>query len=174
MRICIYGGPGIGKSKLAAWLYTSLSMKVELVTEYVKSWAYEGRLPTSYDQLYLFAKQLRAEDLLIRKGLHLVTDSPLPLQLIYAQRQQLPYYDELYKICKKFDKTHPYCNVSLKRVVPYSQYGRFETEEEAKVIDMAILKLLHKYDRTVLWFDPVKDKQEILEYCENCLKWDKK
>jgi DNA replication protein DnaC len=50
-RICLYGGPGSGKSKLACYLnYMLMDYDIDLVSEYIKAWAYEGKIPESLDQ----------------------------------------------------------------------------------------------------------------------------
>lgn len=165
MRINIFGGPGTGKSTTAAWLFATLKQagkNIELVTEYIKTWAWEGRVPSSYDQTYVFASQLRREDILTRRGVHVVTDSPLPLQLVYVKKYKCPFYDELLSLCKKFDNEHPSFNIRLKRTVPFQTFGRYETLEEAKEIDMAILQVLREYGAPYLDVDPERDKEAIL------------
>ena len=60
-RIGLFGGPGTGKSTLSAMAYSKLKtmgINVELVQEYVKSWAYEKRMVSSFDQLYLLAEHM--------------------------------------------------------------------------------------------------------------------
>ena len=42
--------------------------ELELVDEYVKSWAYEKREIHSFDQAYLFTQQLRKEHLVLRNN----------------------------------------------------------------------------------------------------------
>ena len=46
LRVNFYGGPGVGKSTLAARVYAELNsagaVSTELVREFIKTWAYEG------------------------------------------------------------------------------------------------------------------------------------
>ncbi len=91
LRINFYGGPGVGKSALAAKVYAELSragvVLVELVREFVKPWAYEGRKLDRFDQVYTFAQQLWAEHRLFKAGIQVVvTDSPPLLQCVYTAK----------------------------------------------------------------------------------------
>ena len=78
--ICLYGGPGTGKSTTCAGLYYKLKMtgyNAEMNREYVKEWVWEGRNIQTGDQTYFFAKQARKERLYILQGLDfIITDSP--------------------------------------------------------------------------------------------------
>jgi tRNA uridine 5-carbamoylmethylation protein Kti12 len=82
--INLYGGPGTGKSTSAAYLYYILKAEghnVELVREYVKDWAWEGRQISTYDQIYFLGKQVRRESLLYGKVDWIITDSPVMMNL---------------------------------------------------------------------------------------------
>lgn len=151
MRINIFGGPGIGKSATAAWLFSELKQRdinVELVTEYAKTWAWEKRKIACYDQVYIFGKQLRAEDRLLRQGVHVVTDSPLMLQLCYAFRDHAPFAADLLSICLRFEEEHPVTNIVLARTDrPYIQTGRYETLEEARNVDGMVEAMLINTNR---------------------------
>jgi hypothetical protein len=161
MRICLYGGAGIGKSVLASWLFYKLKQQhisVELINEYIKQWAWEGRKPESFDQMYIFAKQLRQEDILVRRGVHIVTDSPLPLQLAYAKQQNCPFYEDLLSLCKKFDKDHPAVHILLKRTAPFDAEGRYETYSQAVQMDYNIHNLLDSYSPGhYIYIDPLDE-----------------
>ena len=64
LHINFFGGPGVGKSTLAAQLFGYLKAKgfdVELAQEFIKTWAYQRRELRSFDYVYTFAKQLHAE-----------------------------------------------------------------------------------------------------------------
>ena len=151
MRICLYGGPGVGKSSMAAALFAQMksdNIEVELVTEYVKTWTYVNRVPRSYDQFYLLAQQLHREDIVLRAGFsHLITDCPLPMICFYSQKNFMTsdYEPSFRKIVKDFECMHPSMHFLIKRKEgPFSKIGRHHTEEEALVID----KELEEYLRT--------------------------
>ena len=65
-----FGAPNSGKSVQAALYFTKMKQKgynCELVTEYVKEWAWEQRPITKYDQLFIVVNQMRRETILFNK-----------------------------------------------------------------------------------------------------------
>jgi hypothetical protein len=144
MRINFYAGPGAGKSVIAAKVFVDLKIKnynIELCREYIKEWAYQNKVPKSFDQYYVFGKQLHAEDVLLSNGVeHIVTDSPLLMQLVYMQGN----FDiaPMVSVVKEFDKKYPALNIFLSREgIPYQQNGRWQNLEEAIEVDYKILNL---------------------------------
>ena len=150
--INLYGGPGVGKSTSAAaifYLLKSRGVNAELVREYVKEWAWEGRQIGPLDQFYFLGKQARKESLLYGKVEAIVTDSPVALCLFYAKQYCTPgvvagieaavraFYVE------GISRGQKYFHVNLKRSKAYNPKGRFQTEEEAKALDQQIPELLH-------------------------------
>jgi hypothetical protein len=84
--INLLGVPNSGKSTIAAGVYYELKRKgvsCELVREFVKAWAWQGRKPQDGDQVYIFGKQANAEMSLYGKVRYIVTDSPLYLSGFY-------------------------------------------------------------------------------------------
>lgn len=78
----LFGGPGIGKSTSAAYIFyklKSLGVNAELVREYVKDWAWDQRHINIWDQLYFLGKQIRRESMLYSKVDVIVTDAPVAL-----------------------------------------------------------------------------------------------
>ncbi len=145
--ICLYGGPGTGKSTNAARLFTYLKdqgREVELVNEYVKQWAWEGRQPKTLDQFYIFAKQAQKEYSLFGKVDFLVTDCPIPVCSFYASRYCGPRMGALFaemmavyfQECQELGVVHSH--VFLDRVKPFSSLGRFHDEKEAREIDSSL------------------------------------
>lgn len=149
--INFYGGPGTGKSTSAAYTYALLKGRgdnAELVREYVKEWAWEGRRINAYDQLYFLGKQLRKESLLYGHVSHIVTDSPVLLGVFYARRYSPPaiargveaaaiaYYQQA-----AADGHHHY-HVMLDRSKTYNPAGRYQSESEARALDGGIRDVL--------------------------------
>jgi nicotinamide riboside kinase len=143
-RINFFGGPGVGKSTLAAKLYSRLKQNganIELVREEVKQWAYEKRQIHPWDCIPIFGRQLEAEQRLLQNGVQrIITDSPLLLNVFYSQTVHgCPAHRELANICREFDKTWPAINFYVLR--PHKDFdttGRYQTEEAAHMIDKMV------------------------------------
>jgi adenylate kinase family enzyme len=146
--INIIGGPGSGKSTSSAGLYYQMKLakkNVELVNEWVKKWAWEGKKINEYDQVYISAKQIKSESLLYGKVDYIITDSPVILGAIYED-----YYNQTNNINNWIQyhlNTASANNIKhkyyyLNRTKEYNPNGRWQTEEEAVKIDLAIKKYL--------------------------------
>lgn len=146
-RINLFGGPGSGKSTLAAHLFSELKTRgvsVELVQEHVKTWAYEKREITAFDQVFLFAEQLRREHSFLANGVRFViTDSPLLLSLCYAERVGLKSWKSLLEVSDDFDVVYPAFNIFVERDMSvYEASGRYETPEQAMTVDQQLLNVM--------------------------------
>ena len=78
--INLFSGSGTGKSTLAMSLTAELKLRsvhAEYVDEYVKSLAWENRIPEKFDQIHIFGQQAKREGLLYEKVDYIFTDSPL-------------------------------------------------------------------------------------------------
>lgn len=167
-RVCLYAGPGIGKSTMAAWLYSSLKMEgrsVELVREHVKNWVYEDRPPRSFDQIFLFAAQMRAEDVILRSGVELViTDSPLFLSTCYSEKYGTPGWRNLLALCDEFDAAYPALDFLMTRRTKYDASGRFHGEAAALEMDEFVKSRLESRGKP---FHEAGTGDEILEVIRN-------
>lgn len=146
-RINFYAGPGAGKSTLAARTFAELKIRgydVEHIPEYIKTWAYMGRKPVSYDQLYVYAKQLHTEDAALLHCKHVVTDSPLLMNNAYAGYYGCKFTDHMVSITQSFDRAFPALNLYIDRSVDYVQHGRYQDLTQAKEFDDFLLAFLAK------------------------------
>ncbi len=142
--VSLFAGPGTGKSTSAAHIYARLKqhqINAELVTEWVKRWAWEGRRISAADQIYIMGKQMRAETVLLGKVPVIVTDSPVWLAPFYAAEYKSPFASELAGLIRKYacflrDAGHVACHLWLTRSKPYVTEGRFQTEKEALQVDV--------------------------------------
>lgn len=153
--INMYGGPGTGKSTSAALLYYLLkcqSKNAELVREYVKDWAWEGRHISVNDQIYFLGKQVRRESMLYGKVDWIVTDAPVWMNSFYASHYCTEVIAQgVTSLVKAFyqqvaDEGHRHVHVFLNRTKPYLAEGRYQTESEAKDIDVGVRKMLVEHD----------------------------
>jgi hypothetical protein len=162
--INLYAGPGAGKSTSAANLFAHLKQKhynVELVSEYVKVWAYQGKPIGVYDQLYVQAKQMHRESQLLNKVDFIITDSPVWLCAYYAKH----YYPKAIKdataeVARAYDLQlaedgHVQRNYFLLRPdsSKFSEKGRFHDLKESLKIDTLLEALLKEERRPFSYVD---------------------
>lgn len=147
----IFSGPGCGKSTLAAEIFVDLKKQgfsAELVTEYVKKWAWQGHPVKGWeDSLYIFAKQLRAESILYGRVDFIVTDSPLGLCAAYERfyrPDQLLIREAFLRVREQQASEGVVENLDfhLMRQHKYVPEGRYETEEQARDVDRVIRDLI--------------------------------
>jgi RecA/RadA recombinase len=149
--INLYGGPGTGKSTTAAELFAILKKRgenAELAREYVKRWAWEGKAPRGLDQFYLFGKQLKEEYPLLGKVSHVVTDAPMAINAFYARKFGSPAQAHLFLDMLRFyldectAQGHEHVHYFVTREKPCNPKGRFQTESEARDIDVEMRDFL--------------------------------
>jgi GTPase SAR1 family protein len=140
--INLFAGSGVGKSTCAAGLFAEMKQRgyhVELVTEYVKTWAWSGRTPNGFDQVYLFGKQASRESQLYNKVDFIITDSPLLLSGFYENYHLkepivLPAVINFLNYAQRHNVNH--LNFFLKRLKKFDPRGRYENEQQARQIDI--------------------------------------
>lgn len=137
--INLFGGPGAGKSTTAAGLFYLMKLKnikCELVTEYAKELVYEDR--NLEDGILIFAQQQRRMKRLVGKVDYIITDSPLVMSEVY----QLALPESFHRLVRYTFNTFSNINVKITRVKPYQSYGRTQTEERARALDLEINHVL--------------------------------
>lgn len=176
MRINLFAGPGAGKSTLASWLFAELKLQgysIELVSEYVKSWAIAKRQIHPFDQVFLMGKQLQLEYQFITNGVqHIVTDSPVFLAPIYARIYNpdlLDVSNQMESIVCEYERRHPAINIFLQRGDYFQQEGRFHNRKQAEGIDDKIMSRLIENDIKFKNFSS-NARSEILRYIKERLK----
>lgn len=138
--INLYGSPGAGKSTTAAGLYYKMKTEgfsVELVREYAKRFAYQKRKVKKVDQIYFFNKQLNEEKDLYGTVDYIVTDSPIHLAAFYLEYNHKKTYltEAVNDYMNELKSTTEIYNFFVNRNKPFNPEGRFETQEQAELID---------------------------------------
>ncbi len=175
--ITLYGGPGSGKSTTSAHIFAELKQRqasVELVREYVKKWAWQGRKISGYDEFYFVGKQIHEESTLFGKVDYIVTDKPLLMDIYYSQRYASPTIAKGIRAAvtsfyaAAAEDGHQHLHVFLTRSKPYDARGRYEDEATARQMDGEIRDMLIElgYAYTVMPTTP----DAVREYCDNLLK----
>ena len=139
--INLFGGPGTGKSTIAALVFGELKKKgyeIELVTEYAKDKVWEESYKTLENQIYVFGKQLHRIWRIKNKVNFIITDSPILLSIFYDKEKN----DNLKRLVLDVHNNFNNINILIKRDTIYNPNGRFQNEIEAKQIDKQIMNLL--------------------------------
>lgn len=149
MRVInLWGSPGAGKSTVAAGLFWKMKVAdydVELINEYAKDVAWEGRKDLLRDQLYLMAQQNRKLERLRGKVDYVISDSPLLLTLAYAPDL---YYSSFAPLVKEIWDSYDNDNHLIIRTHPYKQAGRVHSEEQSNVVDRKIRQIFEEFGIT--------------------------
>ena len=139
-----YGGPGTGKSTVAAALFAKLKeigLCAELVCEYAKDLTWQKSLHVLNNQIKIFGEQQHRLWRVRDQTDIVVTDSPLLLSTIYNKGRS-PALDVL--VHEEYRK---YINIDifLRRTKKYECRGRSQTLDEAKALDELVLSKLDQH-----------------------------
>lgn len=162
--ICVnlFGQPGAGKSTTSAGLFYKLKnygVNCELVTEYAKDMVWRNMPKEAFlDQFYITAKQNHRLIRLDGKVDVMITDSPLPLGLIYNENYNKHKFENF--ILSVFNQYNNY-NYFIKRVKPYNPIGRNQNEQESDVISTEILEMLNQ---NFINYQTVDGDEHIVDY----------
>jgi hypothetical protein len=141
--INLFGPPGSGKSTGAAEVFAAikkLGVNAELVTEFAKDKTWEHNATALGCQEYVFGKQSYRLARCRNDVDVIVTDSPLPLSIIY--NQNLALGDDFNKVVLSVFNTYQNYNYYINRVKPYNPKGRNQTEAESDALGEPIHNLL--------------------------------
>ena len=97
--INLFGGPGIGKSSIAAGIFYKLKkqhISCNNPYEFPKTLAWDNNIPAIKDQLYVFANQHRGIAQSYGKVDYIIIDSPILFSKIYHSYYTTGYPAEYY------------------------------------------------------------------------------
>jgi len=149
--INLFGGPGIGKSGIAAGITYKMKKKhisVNNPYEFPKRLAWDNNIPAIKDQLYVFANQHRGIAESYGKVDYIVIDSPILFSTIYHSYYTEGYPAEFYgqsfhnlviDLHNKYDSI----NILLERgETVHNDDERFQSYEQSLEIDKLCKKIL--------------------------------
>ena len=128
--INLFGAPGAGKSTGAAYIFSQLKINginAEYVSEFAKDKVWEESKEAFKNQAYLFGKQYFRISRCKDKVDVIVTDSPLPLSLLYNQDENLG--EEFNAVVMKVFNSFKNLNYYINRTKPYNPKGRLQNEK---------------------------------------------
>lgn len=167
--INLFGGPGIGKSTIAADLFALMKREgynVELVNEYAKEVTWEGHFSYLEDEFYILAHQNRRLVRLKGKVDYVITDSPILLGLAYTPADYYPNYFS--KFIHEVWNSYNNINIVLFRNTVYNPQGRNQQLEEAMEKDKIMVELLEgNNDKFIIVETDRTTKYEILGYIKD-------
>jgi len=165
-----FGGPGVGKSTLAAIVYSMLKRR-GINCEYSHEWikwrlVWEGDSDIVDDQLFIFANQHRQQFVLRDKVDVCITDSPLMMSLAYGKmfeakstKDSNPFFDLVRDRANSFDNL----NFWVHRSHPYDHAGRPQTETQANIVNTQIQMELENEGVPLNYIDSNIDPYDVVE-----------
>ena len=172
--INLFGAPGAGKSTGAAVVFAALKqagVNAELATEFAKDKTWEHNATALGCQEYVFGKQSYRMARCRNDVDVIVTDSPLPLSLLYMQDPALLADGAFQKVVMNVFNTYNNMSYYIQRVKPYNPKGRNQTEAESDELSIKIAEL---YDRLGISYSVVNGDsegyQDIVDYVWNILQ----
>ena len=165
------GEPSSGKSTAAGALFAYMKQfgyKVELVSEFAKTLAYQSNDLLLKDQLYVFSNQNQMLSILTNaerteKLDYIIVDSPLYLSIIYGKmhlenqtKNNLPIKlpDSFFSMVMDYYCQYNNRNIFMQRKHEFAaNQGRVHDESTSQCIKQEILSLLKQQDIPYLTFE---------------------
>jgi hypothetical protein len=151
--INLFGGPGIGKSSIAAGIFYKLKKKhisCNNPYEFPKTLAWDNNIPAIKDQLYVFANQHRGIAQSYGKVDYIIIDSPILFSKIYHSYYTEGYPAEFYgesfhQMILELHNKYDNINILLERADGvHNDDERFQNYEESLLIDDLCKKILEE------------------------------
>lgn len=154
--IQFWGGPGTGKSSTASYLFSwfknnDRDTPVEFVPEYTKALVYSKGVE-EIDWQFFYNLQRTAMEGLIGRVKYVFVENPVDLFSFYKKDLQVD---------NSIFREHV-VDVFLERTREYKQYGRYQSEEDAKKLDDGMRLYMETIGRESVYVPANLDGQQTL------------
>jgi len=156
----LFGTPGAGKSTGAAYIFSKVKMagvNAELIGEFAKDKVWEENWKALNNQAYIFGKQYYRISRCADKVDVIITDSPMPLCILYNQKEALIKDGHFENMVINVFNSYETMNYLIKRVKPYNESGRYQDEAGADSLLNPIRDILH--DHKICYMEYVGDQE---------------
>jgi hypothetical protein len=160
--INLFAAPGVGKSTLAARLYSEMKIltayfgNTEYVQEYAKILVWSNNYDLLSDQEHVSSKQIEMLMPFIGNVDYIVMESPIELGLIYAAPMEV---DAVHRRIEEVRGYYDTINIYIDRgEIQYECAGRMQTLEESTEIESRILGMLESGG---IWYNRVTNHKHI-------------
>jgi AAA domain len=155
------GGPGCGKSSMAASVFAQLKWKgveSEIVIEFAKELVWGHSQKTLENQIHVFGEQHHRVHRLLGNVDVILTDSPIILSPIYDVEKR-----ETFKqlVLEEFNRNHN-LNIFINRKKKYNPKGRNQDEEGARKVDEMVKTFMNENLLSYLDFDGVPESVPLI------------
>ena len=146
------GGPGTGKSLMAALLFAHMKkdgFNVEYIQEFAKELVWKKEFDLLKDQLMVAKKQSSFISLISKSVKVIITDGPIFHNIYYGKYVHFSEnMKEIVDLVIEDQKKYNNINIFLKRNLEngYEESGRMQTESQAISIDPILISLLESYN----------------------------
>ena len=144
--INLFGPPGSGKSLYASKIYSFLkerNIPCELVREYAKDLAWEGRHDELKCQFHVTGVQVWRVQSLVDKVDVIINDSPIMMGIMYSQPEDKMLRSAIYEQFNKFENTNIFLDVDHKI---YESKGRLHSKSESNKLKSELIHILDTYN----------------------------
>lgn len=176
--INLIGGPGCGKSTVAAALFVALKLKgfvVEYCLEFAKQLVWTKQFSRLDNQHYVTSKQYELFKQMNNLVDFIITDGPLCYGLYYNlfNKNNTSDKDKTNKWINQCMGEFLNINIFLNRgCFAYEREGRIQTEQEAREIDVVLQHILKQNDIAFVQFDSGADQENIGKIVEYIFKYE--